>query len=169
MSCHLRGPQSRRLGGETGARPTVRQPAAILTSSGNPPKALLNAKDNPVFESMLQDTYGFMFFGVPHRGAGGMGYSAGEVGAKIARFISGGRAENDLLDCLKRNSLFTRDAADRFSHQLVHYHVVSYFETVPMKISTGPAAFLSEVGVKFSFTSTPVVHRTLTRPSDCGR
>ena len=94
---------------------------------------------------MLRDTYGFMFFGVPHRGAGGVGHSAGRVGAKIARFVSGGRADNELLECLERNSLFTRDAADRFSHQLMQYHVVSYFETVPMKISTGPVTYLSEV------------------------
>ncbi|KAI9886848.1 MAG: hypothetical protein M1823_001347 [Watsoniomyces obsoletus] len=111
-------------------------------------QALLNARDNPVFTTMLQDTYGFMFFGVPHRGAGGLGHSAGELGARVARFVSGGRADNELLDCLKRNSLFTRDAADRFSHQLEGYHVVSYFETVPTKIAAaGGVSFHSEIVV----------------------
>ncbi|KAI9799656.1 MAG: hypothetical protein M1833_003972 [Piccolia ochrophora] len=102
-------------------------------------QALLNARDNPVFDSILRSTYGFMFFGVPHRGASGAAF--GDIGAKIAQFVSGGKADNDLLDCLKKNSLFTRDAADRFSHQLENYHVVSYFETIPMTISGGGISF----------------------------
>jgi hypothetical protein len=95
-------------------------------------QALLNAKDNEFFEPTRDSTYGLVFFGTPHRG--GRGGAFGLLAARIAKFVSGDRADNDLLECLKSNSLFTQQATDRFSHQLEKYQVISFFETIPMKL-----------------------------------
>jgi hypothetical protein len=48
--------------------------------------------------------------------------------------LIGDRASNDLLECLRHNSLFTQEASERFSHQLEKYKMVSFFETLPMKL-----------------------------------
>lgn len=95
-------------------------------------QALLNARDDITFEPVKQCTYGLVFFGTPHRG--GRGAAFGMLAAKIAKFVSADRADNDLLECLKSNSLFTQEASDRFSHQLENYKVISFFETKPMKL-----------------------------------
>ena len=81
----------------------------------------------------MDSTYGLVFFGTPHRGARA-GERFGNLAARVAKFVSADRADNDLLECLKNNSLFTQDAADRFSHQLENYKVISFFETMPMKL-----------------------------------
>lgn len=92
----------------------------------------MNAKDNDYYEPVKGSTYGLVFFGTPHRG--GRGTAFGSLAARIAKFVSADRADNDLLECLKANSLFTQEASDRFSHQLERYKVISFFETIPMKL-----------------------------------
>lgn len=95
-------------------------------------QALLNAKDNEFFRPTRNATFGLVFFGTPHRG--GRGGAFGSLAAKIAKFVSADRADNDLLKCLENNSLFTQEASERFSHQLEKYKVISFFETIPMKL-----------------------------------
>jgi len=104
-------------------------------------QALLNAKDNEFFKPTRLSTYGLVFFGTPHRG--GRGGAFGSLAAKIAKFISADRADNELLKCLEANSLFTQEASERFSHQLEKYKVISFFETIPMKLGVRG---ISEVG-----------------------
>ena len=102
-------------------------------------KALLNAHENPKYNAIRNATFGLVFFGCPHRGAKGV--ELGNVAAKVARFISSGRASNDLLECLKRDSLFTRQMSNRFRHQLEDYHVVSFIEGKPVQLGgSGPAS-----------------------------
>lgn len=96
-------------------------------------RALLNARDNPRYDNILQHSFGLVFFGCPHNG--GNGVPLGRIASNVARFITGGRASNELLDCLEKNSLFARDAADRFRHQLENYRVVSFVETRTMHIA----------------------------------
>lgn len=95
-------------------------------------QALLNARDNSFFNPVSKSTYGLVFFGTPHQG--GRGGAFGSLAARIAKFVSADRADNDLLECLKANSLFTQEASERFSHQLENYKVISFFETKPMKL-----------------------------------
>jgi hypothetical protein len=63
------------------------------------------------------------------------------VAAKVARFVSSGRASNDLLDCLKHDSLFTRQMSTRFRHQLEDYQVLSFIEGKPVQLGgSGPVS-----------------------------
>jgi pimeloyl-ACP methyl ester carboxylesterase len=95
-------------------------------------QALLNARDNSSYSSILEATYGLVFFGCPHRGS--RGSAPGQIAADVARFLSQDKAKNDLLDCLRKNSLFTQEATERFRHQLERYNVISFYETRPMLV-----------------------------------
>ncbi|KAJ5651781.1 hypothetical protein N7507_009207 [Penicillium longicatenatum] len=102
-------------------------------------QALLNAKEDPKYNSIRTATSGLVFFGTPHRGAKAV--ELGKIAARVARFISKGQASNDLLDCLEHNSLFTRQMSDRFRHQLEDYRVVSFIEGKEVQIAgVGPAS-----------------------------
>lgn len=71
----------------------------------------------------------------------------GKIAARVARFVSNGHANNDLLDCLEHNSLFTRQMTDRFRHQLEDYRVVSFIEGKKVQLGgIGPAS-VSHVSV----------------------
>ncbi|CAI7635986.1 unnamed protein product [Penicillium viridicatum] len=102
-------------------------------------QALLNAKEDPKYTSIRSATSGLVFFGTPHRGAKAV--ELGKIAARVARFVSKGHANNDLLDCLEHNSLFTRQMTDRFRHQLEDYRVVSFIEGKEVQIGgVGPAS-----------------------------
>jgi len=102
-------------------------------------QALLNAHENPKYTAIRAATFGLVFFGCPHHGAEGI--ELGMVAARVARFVSRGRASNELLECLRDNSLFTRQMSDRFSHQLLDYQVLSFIEGKPMQLGGfGPAS-----------------------------
>ncbi|KAJ5692770.1 Tetratricopeptide-like helical [Penicillium macrosclerotiorum] len=102
-------------------------------------QALLNAKEDPKYNSIRTATSGLVFFGTPHRGAKAV--ELGKIAARVARFVSKGHASNDLLDCLEHNSLFTRQMTDRFRHQLEDYRVVSFIEGKEVLLGgVGPAS-----------------------------
>ncbi|KAL3417461.1 NB-ARC domain-containing protein [Phlyctema vagabunda] len=102
-------------------------------------QALFNAHQNPQYTKLRTATYGLVFFGCPHHGAKGV--ELGNVAAKVAKFVSNGSASNELLDCLKHNSFFTREMSENFKYQLEQYMVVSFFETKPMQLGGfGPAS-----------------------------
>jgi pimeloyl-ACP methyl ester carboxylesterase len=96
-------------------------------------QALLNARDNRSYSSILDATHGLVFFACPHRGSNGAG--TGQIAVNVARFLSQDSAKNDLLDCLRTNSLFTQEATERFRHQLERYRVISFYETRPMVVA----------------------------------
>lgn len=102
-------------------------------------QALLNAKEDPKYNTIRNATSGLVFFGTPHRGAKSV--ELGKIAARVAKFISKGNASNDLLDCLEHNSLFTRQMSDRFRHQLEDYRVVSFIEGKEVQLGgIGPAS-----------------------------
>ena len=102
-------------------------------------KALLNAHEDPKYTAIRTATFGLVFFGCPHHGAKGV--ELGMVAAKVARFVSAGRASNELLVCLKHNSMFTRTMSERFRHQLEDYKVLSFIEGKPTQLGGfGPTA-----------------------------
>jgi hypothetical protein len=70
-----------------------------------------------------------VFFGTPHRG-GNTG-ALEEFGVRLAKLFANGSTANDLLMCLKPNSLFTQDSAERFSKQLKKFKILTFFETRP--------------------------------------
>lgn len=111
----------------------------LLTIAYNFIQTLLNAHENPQYTAIQAATFGLVFFGCPHRGAEGV--ELGMIAARVARFVSGGRASNELLECLRNNSLFTRQMLDWFSHQLLNYQVLSFIEGKPMRLEDfGPAS-----------------------------
>ncbi|PYH65901.1 LipA and NB-ARC domain protein [Aspergillus vadensis CBS 113365] len=102
-------------------------------------QALLNAHEDPKYNSIRNNTSGLVFFGCPHRGTKGV--ELGKIAAKVARFVAKGHASNDLLDCLEHNSLFTRQMTSRFSHQLEDYRVISFVEGKEVFLGgAGPAS-----------------------------
>ncbi|KAJ5106100.1 hypothetical protein NUU61_003447 [Penicillium alfredii] len=104
-------------------------------------QALLNAKEDPKYNSIWSATWGLVFFGTSHRGAKAV--ELGKIASRVARFVSKGNASNDLLDCLEHNSLFTRQMTDRFWHHLEDYRVVSFIEGKAMQLGgTGPVSLV---------------------------
>jgi hypothetical protein len=72
-----------------------------------------------------------VFFGTPHRG-GNTG-ALEELAVGLARTFTIDTMDNDLMMCLKPNSLFTTDAAMRFRWQLQldKFKILTFFETRP--------------------------------------
>jgi hypothetical protein len=123
-------------------------------------KALLNAHEDPKYTSIRTATFGLVFFGCPHHGAKGV--ELGMVAAKVARFVSAGRASNELLVCLKHNSMFTRNMSEHFRHQLEDYRVVSFVEGKPTQLAgLGPTSVshvsISLLQVAFSQSNTVLI------------
>lgn len=85
-----------------------------------------------MYMAIRNATFGLVFFGVPHHGAKGI--ELGKIAAGVAKFVSEGRASNDLLESLEHNSLFTRGVSEQFRHQLEDYHVVSFIEGMAMQL-----------------------------------
>jgi hypothetical protein len=52
----------------------------------------------------------------------------GKLVAGLTKFVSSGQADNEILNSLENNSLFTQEMTDQFRHQLEDYQVVSFFE-----------------------------------------
>ena len=97
-----------------------------------------------MYTAIRNATFGLVFFGCPHHGAKNI--ELGKIAAGVAKFISEGRATNDLLESLEHNSLFTRDVSQQFRHQLEDYHVVSFIEGMPLQlVGYGPIS-VSKVG-----------------------
>jgi hypothetical protein len=70
-----------------------------------------------------------VFFGTPHRG-GNTG-ALEEFGVRLAKLLANDSTANDLLMCLKPNSLFTQDSAETFSQYLNKFKILTFFETRP--------------------------------------
>jgi len=70
-----------------------------------------------------------VFFGTPHRG-GNIG-ALEEFGVRLAKLFANDSTANDLLMCLKPNSLFTQDSAETFSQHLNKFKILTFFETRP--------------------------------------
>ncbi|MCJ1406858.1 hypothetical protein MMC19_000928, partial [Ptychographa xylographoides] len=103
----------------------------VLQCERHAGRALLNAKGNPYFNPIWEAAVGLVFFGTPHRGGNAGGAAA--LAARIAKLWANDSAENNLLMCLKPDSLFTQESSERFSEQLDKYHILTFIETIPME------------------------------------
>jgi hypothetical protein len=70
-----------------------------------------------------------VFFGTPH--SGGNTGALEELAVQLARTFAKDTMDNDLMMCLKPNSLFTTEAAARFKWQLDKFKILTFFETRP--------------------------------------
>lgn len=93
-------------------------------------QALVTAKNNDAYSSVRNATYGLVFFAVPHQG--GHGATLGAIAKNIVLSVNGD-SRNDLVESLKKNSLFQENQAMLFRHQLEDYQVVSIIEDRPTK------------------------------------
>lgn len=79
---------------------------------------------------MLTDiqSYGLMFFGTPHAGPkDSPRVSLGKACVQIVQSLPGFQA-NENMDALKHGSLFDDFLQDSFRHQLLAFHIVSFYE-----------------------------------------
>lgn len=94
-------------------------------------QALVAAKNDDTFADLRKNTYGLVFFAVPHQG--GRGASLGKIAKNIITSTTG-NGKNDLIESLCAYSLFQENQATFFRHQLEEHQVVSICETKPTKI-----------------------------------
>ncbi|KAL9634164.1 MAG: hypothetical protein Q9204_003107 [Flavoplaca sp. TL-2023a] len=94
-------------------------------------QALVAAKNDDSFADLRKNTYGLVFFAVPHQG--GHGASLGKIAKNIVTTLNGS-SRNDLIESLCANSFFQENQATFFRHQLEDYQIVSICETKPTKI-----------------------------------
>jgi hypothetical protein len=93
-------------------------------------EALVDAKLNDKYALIQKATYGIAFFGTPHRG--GNNARLGDVAAKVWRgFV--GSPTNSFLEALKKDSLYSNELIQDFRFLLEHYHILSFYETLPFK------------------------------------
>ncbi|SLM35359.1 WD40/YVTN repeat-like-containing domain, partial [Lasallia pustulata] len=92
-------------------------------------RALVEAKLDDSYKSIREATYGIAFFGTPHQG--GNFTKLGDIAASIIRGVLR-NPSSTFMEALKKDSLFSDALVGDFRHQLEDYHVLSFFETLPM-------------------------------------
>ncbi|SLM34884.1 P-loop containing nucleoside triphosphate hydrolase [Lasallia pustulata] len=92
-------------------------------------RALVEAKLDDSYKSIREATYGIAFFGTPHQG--GNFTKLGDIAASIIRGVLR-NPSSTFMEALKKDSLFSDTLVGDFRHQLGDYHVLSFFETLPM-------------------------------------
>ncbi|KAA6414974.1 MAG: hypothetical protein FRX48_01725 [Lasallia pustulata] len=92
-------------------------------------RALVEAKLDDSYKSIRKATYGIAFFGTPHQG--GNFTKLGDIAASIIRGVLR-NPSSTFMEALKKDSLFSDALVEDFRHQLEDYHVLSFFETLPM-------------------------------------
>ncbi|SLM39419.1 WD40/YVTN repeat-like-containing domain, partial [Lasallia pustulata] len=92
-------------------------------------RALVEAKLDDSYKSIREATYGIAFFGTPHQG--GNFTKLGDIAASIIRGVLR-NPSSTFMEALKKDSLFSDALVEDFRHQLEDYHVLSFFETLPM-------------------------------------
>lgn len=93
-------------------------------------QAMVNALANPIYRDIQEATYGLVFFGTPHGGPGdGWQIKFGKASVRIAQSLPG-RTSNDVMEALKKGSLFTDTLQDAWRHQLDHYQIVTFYEGI---------------------------------------
>jgi hypothetical protein len=91
----------------------------------------VSAKAKDIYREIPSATHGLVFFGTPHRG--GNGVNLANCVANIMSAITG-EMSSTLLSTLKKNSALNDDICDNFRLQQEDYAVVTFFETLPVKI-----------------------------------
>jgi triacylglycerol esterase/lipase EstA (alpha/beta hydrolase family) len=98
-------------------------------------QALINAHNNPKYTPIKDATTGLAFFATPHRGGDWKLVSLGGVVAKIATAV-GFQKGDDVLETLKNGSIFSEIMQEQWRHQLLHYHIISFWGGLD-KVSLG--------------------------------
>ncbi|KAI0177521.1 hypothetical protein BJ166DRAFT_25120 [Pestalotiopsis sp. NC0098] len=92
-------------------------------------RALISAKHSSVYQSIVNSTYGIIFFGTPHKG--GNNAKIGDVFAGIVRTL-GGKPKNSFMSALKSDSWFANSITNDFRQFLEDFQFLSFYETRPL-------------------------------------
>ncbi|CZR62148.1 uncharacterized protein PAC_12045 [Phialocephala subalpina] len=93
-------------------------------------QALINAQNNPKYTDIKQATFGLMFFGTPHSGpTDDLKVKFGRACVKIAQSLPW-KVSNDIMEALKKGSLFSDVLSEHWRHQLEQYQIVSFYEGI---------------------------------------
>jgi hypothetical protein len=92
---------------------------------------LLQARLEPRYKSICEDTLGILFFGTPHRGSEKAVY--GKILANVAQTMTH-RPSSRLVSALRTNSDVLLRLTSDFRFQLPRYQIVSFYEQQPMKV-----------------------------------
>lgn len=102
-------------------------------------QALVNAHSNPNYNVIHTSTSGLAFFGTPHEGGDERLVALGAAAARIASALHV-QPSNDLIETLKKGSLFSNLLTEQWRHHLESYQLVSFWEgigdIVPKKSAT---------------------------------
>ena len=115
--------------------------SVLLSSSwSNIRQAIVLGRLNTRYAPISNATYGLVFFGTPHRG--GNNAALGEVIASAVRFFLR-KPANDYLNILRHNSFLAEGLRKNFKQLQDNFHVLSFFETLPMGKAGMVSRFLS--------------------------
>lgn len=89
-------------------------------------QALINAHNNVKYSSIKDATTGLAFFATPHNGGDWKLVSLGSVAAKIATAV-GFQQGDDVMETLKRGSIFSDIMQELFKQQLMNYDIISFW------------------------------------------
>lgn len=106
-------------------------------------QALVIAKNDDNFKEIRETTTSLVFFAVPHRG--GRHANLGVIAKNIVTSLSG-EGRNDLVENLRKNSLFQEEQAEYFRQQLEDYQIFSVVETLPTVLTRRLLGEISMVG-----------------------
>jgi len=71
-----------------------------------------------------------VFFATPHQG-GNYG-KLGDLAAKVVKAVLH-NPNNNFMEALKKDSLFSNEIVENFKHQLEDYRILSFYESIPLK------------------------------------
>jgi hypothetical protein len=75
-------------------------------------------------------SFGLMFFGTPHSGpTDDLKVKFGRACVKIAQSMPW-KVSNDIMEALKKGSLFSDILCEHWRHQLEQYQIVSFYEGI---------------------------------------
>ncbi|KAH8591174.1 hypothetical protein B0O99DRAFT_744603 [Bisporella sp. PMI_857] len=103
-------------------------------------QALINAHSNPKYTLIKDATTGLAFFATPHSGGDWLVVSLGGVAAKIATAI-GFQKGDDVLETLKKGSIFSDIMREHWRHQLLKYNIVSFWGALDSIVPVESARF----------------------------
>ena len=93
-------------------------------------KALLQARLESRYETIMKNTIGILFFGTPHRGTDMANY--GKVLTNIANSVMN-RPTSQLVEALTTNSASLSRLTSDFKHQMPMFKIVSFYEMKPSR------------------------------------
>ncbi|KAJ5771963.1 hypothetical protein N7520_002492 [Penicillium odoratum] len=104
-------------------------------------QALINAhnNNNQSHKSIKEAATGLAFFATPHSGGNGILIGFGNVPARIAEFL--GYKKHNVLETLKKGSIFSDGMHEQWRHQLEKYSIISFWGSKDTVVSRDSSRF----------------------------